>query len=145
MGTILIALAVWGSGTLARWYLHRTSRRPVECLKGWLRFTVLWNRQGAFDAPIQARRVAAVSALLLPFLLKYRKDSPLGTGLVLGGGLSNLWERLRYGRVYDYLQCPKAPKRIRTYVYNLADLVIFAGTATLFLRQLFKRDRRRKP
>ncbi|WP_300638328.1 signal peptidase II, partial [uncultured Oscillibacter sp.] len=54
-------------------------------------------------------------------------------GLVAGGGLSNLWERLRRGRVYDYLRFPKAPGPLGRYVYNLADLAIFLGAAGLLL------------
>ena len=48
-------------------------------------------------------------------------------------GLSNLWERLRRGRVYDYLRFPRAPGFLGRYVYNLADLAIFLGAAGLLL------------
>jgi len=51
---------------------------------------------------------------------------------VLGGGLSNLWERLRRGAVYDYVQFPKLPK-IGRYVWNLADLAILIGGLLLAL------------
>ena len=46
--------------------------------------------------------VAALSFLILPLVWVFRRRNPIGAGLALGGGLSNLWERLRHGRVYDY-------------------------------------------
>lgn len=130
------ALSVWGVGTGLRWYLNRSSRRPVEMAGGWVRFTSLWNQKGAFDAPVQARRMAAISILLLPLTLLWRGISPIGTGLILGGGLSNLWERLRFGKVYDYLQFPQSPRPWRRYIYNLADLAIFGGAVLVVLRSL---------
>ena len=49
-------------------------------------------------------------------------EGRLGTGLLLGGGLSNLYERVRRGRVLDYLRFPRAPGVLKKYTYNLADL-----------------------
>ena len=59
----------------------------------------------------------------------------LGAGLLLGGGLSNLWERIRHGRVLDYLRFPKAPGPLKKYTYNLADLAIFLGAVLMVLRR----------
>ena len=63
----------------------------------------------------------------------------LGAGLLLGGGLSNLWERIRHGRVLDYLRFPKAPGPLKKYTYNLADLAIFAGALGLVLSAFRRR------
>ena len=49
-------------------------------------------------------------------------------------GLSNLQERLTEGRVYDYLHFPRAPRPLNRYVFNLADLCVFAGGALCLLR-----------
>ena len=59
----------------------------------------------------------------------------MGVGLILGGGLSNLLERLRQGKVYDYVQFPKAPGRIKQYIFNLADFAIRLGGLCLSLRK----------
>ena len=45
----------------------------------------------------------------------------LGCAMLLGGGISNLYERLSGKGVFDYIQFPKAPGRLRKYVFNLAD------------------------
>ena len=52
--------------------------------------------------------------------------------MALGGGLSNLWERLKNRRVYDYVQFPKLPKLGRD-VWNLADFAILLGGVLLAL------------
>lgn len=137
----ILTLSVWGGSTGLRWYLNRSSRRPTELAGGKVQFTTLWNRKGAFDAPVQARKMAVLSLLLLPLTLLWRTSSPVGAGLILGGGLSNLWERLRFGAVYDYLKFPKAPRPWRRYVYNLADLAIFGGVVLVVLRMLFPKKR----
>lgn len=72
--------------------------------------------------------------------VRWGRRNPAAAGLVLGGGLSNLWERLRLGRVYDYIRFPKAPGRLGRYVFNLADLAVFLGAAGLLLG---RRRRRR--
>ena len=59
----------------------------------------------------------------------------MGAGLILGGGASNLYERLRHRRVLDYVQFPRAPWRLKRYVYNLADFAIFLGGVLLLLRR----------
>ena len=103
---IFVSAAVVSACTAARWYLCRAGRRETEHWGGRVRLTALWNSGGAFGLPIGRRPLLA---------------------------LSNLWERLRRGRVYDYLRFPKAPGPLGRYVYNLADLAIFLGAAGLLL------------
>ena len=94
--------------------------------------TALWNDGAAFGLPLKRTLVTALSILILPLVWVFRRRSPIGAGLALGGGLSNLWERLRCGAVYDYVQFPKLPK-IGRYVWNLADLAILIGGLLLAL------------
>ena len=89
--------------------------------------TALWNEGAAFGLKIPRNVLLSLSGAVLGTLWMERKRHPLGAGLVLGGGLSNLAERVRHGKVYDYLHFPKAPKPINRYVYNLADLAILTG------------------
>ena len=50
----------------------------------------------------------------------------IGMGLVIGGALSNLIDRLQFGLVIDYLDFRIWP------VFNLADTAIFIGACLLF-------------
>ena len=131
MITLTIAAATLLAAFSARWYLHRSGRREETFLDGHICLTSLWNTGAAFALPLSRWFVAAASACALVFAWRKRKSAPLGAGLLLGGGLSNLYERLRHGKVYDYLRFPKAPGPIRNYVYNLADFAIFLGAILL--------------
>lgn len=133
MITLLTAALTLAACTLARWYLERPGRREQSALGGRIKLTALWNRGAAFGLPLGREALMVLSALVLGVTVLWRRRSPFGAGLVLGGGLSNLWERLRYGKVLDYLRFPAAPGKLKKYVYNLADLALFLGALLLAL------------
>ena len=132
MKTALTAMATLGGCTAARWYLDRPDRREAEFCG--VRLRALWNEGAAFGLPIPEEILTLAPAAVLGALWAGRKRSPLGTGLVLGGGVSNLLERARHGRVYDYIQFPAAPGPLKRYVFNLADFSILAGGVVLLVR-----------
>ena len=129
--TLAAALTVLGGCAAARWHLDRSSRRETELCWGRARLTAAWNTGAAFDLPLPARCLPALSAGVLALAWFWRRPSPLGVGLLLGGGASNLLERVRHGRVYDYLQFPSAPGKLRRCVFNAADLAILLGAGML--------------
>ena len=131
--TVCIAAVVAAACAAARWYLDRTSRRETEYGKGRVRLTALWNGGGAFGLPLRGKKLLAATAAGLAAALALARRCRLGAGLIPGGGLSNLWERLRHGRVYDYVRFPKAPGKLKQYVFNLADFAIFLGAALVLL------------
>jgi signal peptidase II len=62
----------------------------------------------------------------------------LGTGLMLGGGLSNWIDRVvNEGRVVDFLNLGVGS--LRTGIFNVADIAIMAGAGLLFLTSFRKR------
>lgn len=52
----------------------------------------------------------------------------LGMALVLGGGVSNVQERLSKGAVTDYVSVGAGNRKFRRLVFNLADVCILAGS-----------------
>lgn len=130
--TLFIAAAIFAACVRLRRYLDRPERTDREFGNGRIRLTALWNEGAAFSLPLKRGWVVLLSILILPFVWLFRRRSPLGAGLALGGGLSNLWERVRYGRVYDYVRFPKLP-RLWRYVWNLADFAIVLGGTLLAL------------
>ena len=71
----------------------------------------------------------AIGALVVFFARSGRRDPllPVGVGFVLGGSVSNLVDRLRYGYVTDFLDLDYWP------AFNLADTFIVVGVGLLFL------------
>jgi signal peptidase II len=71
----------------------------------------------------------AVLAMIVLFARSGQRHPllPVGFGLVLGGSLSNLVDRVRLGYVTDFLDVSRWP------AFNLADVFICAGVALLFI------------
>jgi len=51
----------------------------------------------------------------------------LGTAFLVGGGLSNLFDRYTKGHVVDYLGFNFGPKWFRRIVFNVSDFFVFIG------------------
>jgi len=107
--------------------------------------TYIMNPGAAFGLLAhQTSLFVTVTVLLVAgVLLGYRKLPPgrnllrHGLGLVLGGALGNLADRLRYGRVVDFLDFRVWP------VFNLADTAIVIGACFLVWELL--KDIEKKP
>ena len=84
--------------------------------------------------------VVLISVALLALVLYFARHSArrgmwLPTGLLLGGALGNIVDRIHQGHVTDFLKIPLWP------AFNLADVAITAGVITL----VFVLERRGAP
>ena len=50
-----------------------------------------------------------------------------GTGMILGGAWSNVWDRIHRGYVVDYFSFRSKYEEIQNIVFNLSDMFIFFG------------------
>lgn len=86
--------------------------------------------------------LAAFTVIVLLLLLIYVHRHPLsrvealGMGLLFGGALGNLIDRVAYGHVIDMLE----PLFMRLFVFNVADAGITLGAALLMICLLFGKD-----
>lgn len=75
--------------------------------------------------------------LLFAFVLpkKGSKLFKLGLSLIIGGAASNVADRIHRGYVVDYfsINC----KKLKSIIFNLADIAIFIGTAMILLSTVF--------
>jgi signal peptidase II len=93
--------------------------------------------------PIVIVLTAAAIAWMLWFFWRSGSRHPVlptALGLVIGGSLANLFDRVRLGHVTDFLDLRYWP------AFNLADTFIVVGVAILFLALLLteRRPRRRR-
>lgn len=118
----------------------------IEVFDPFLNFTMAWNRGinfGLFDMGDAGRWVLIALALAIVVAvlvwLRGRTDpgSAVGAGLVVGGALGNVWDRVQYGAVADFLNMSCCGFR-NPFAFNVADAAIFAGVVVLFV---FVRDR----
>ena len=80
------------------------------------------------DVPVLLLTIAAVALLLLYF--GSHADKPnlwIAVGLLAGGAIGNLVDRLRLGAVVDFIDLPVWP------AFNLADVAIVAGVVLLVI------------
>ena len=83
-----------------------------------------------------------VSSLLLAMVVgvvwrnqQLRWETGAGLALILGGALSNLFDRIRFGRVVDFVDVYF--RTYHWYTFNLADSAIVVGAGFLVFHLLF--------
>jgi len=71
--------------------------------------------------------------VLIWFYVSLRRNDgelgKLGTAFLVGGGLSNLFDRYTKGHVVDYIGFSFGPKRFQKIIFNISDFFIFIGAA----------------
>ena len=86
--------------------------------------------------------LAAFTVLVLIGLFLYLRGrtlpfmEALGLGLLIGGALGNLFDRLAYGYVIDMLE----PLFMPLFIFNVADAGITVGAGLLMIRLLFGKE-----
>ena len=109
----------------------------VEAVPGVLNFQPVRNYGAAFGMLTGRQALLGVLVLLLcaailVLLLRFPRmagTARVGLWLVFAGGLSNLYDRLRYGYVIDFLEFGF----IRFPVFNVADICVVAGCMLAFI------------
>jgi signal peptidase II len=144
----LIAIAVFALDQALKWvvrtHLHLGQGFPV--LGDWVYIQYIRNPGGAFSIFPHAQWLFWLVAVLVVAAIIYvhRKYRPgvlarLGLGLLLGGAVGNLIDRVSSGSVVDYVYL----KFINFPVFNLADVSIDVGIL-LILLYVLRADRARK-
>ena len=67
------------------------------------------------------------------------KNQVIPFSLILGGGVSNLFDRIVYGKVVDFMNVGIGD--LRTGIFNIADMVILAGIIWYVLTHFTKEAR----
>ena len=89
--------------------------------------------------------IAVVASIVISFLILKNKNKRLfcsGLALILGGALGNLYDRIAYGHVVDFLDFHAAGWHWPAF--NVADSAITAGAALLILESFLHRKEERR-
>jgi len=122
-----------------------------EVIPGVLNLALSVNRGGLWGI-MQGRTglfilfsLAAMAVIIWMFLSCARMTWPLaaGLGLVMGGAMGNLWDRIQQGGVRDFLDFHVSRHHWPTF--NLADVFICMGALTLILHTLGAGQREAEP
>ena len=115
--------------------------RAIDVLPPYLNLRMAWNEGvnfGVLDLGRDGRWVLiAVSLVIVAALIWWiRRQTDrrlaISAGVVIGGALGNVWDRLTYGAVADFLNMSCCGID-NPYAFNVADVAIFAGAAGLIL------------
>jgi len=134
----LTIIGVWGIDRYIK-FLVQTNLIPGETLKvipKVFHLTYVLNPGAAFGLMAGQTWIFIVTAVLVISGIIYgqfriprkEKITRLALGIIGGGALGNLYDRLVIGRVVDYLDF-----QIWSYVFNFADSMIVIGVGLLML------------
>lgn len=159
--TFITAVTVILFDQYSKWLIEQSlalgeSIYPIESISHIFRFVHVYNRGAAFGMFQGAgwffSLVAiAVSIFITYYVLTLKTREPwlrLGLGLVMGGALGNVIDRIRLGHVTDFIHFNLRPlvvdyplldfRLLDWPVFNVADTAVFVGVCILFVLSFFE-------
>jgi signal peptidase II len=143
LGLALLTLALDQATKL--WALAMLANPPVRItVTGWWEMVLVWNYgvsfglfgDGALPPLVLVGITGVIAGMIAVWLVRARTwPTVLATGLILGGAIGNIIDRLLYGAVVDFV-------RWHAYgyswpVFNVADAAITLGVGLLIAESLF--------
>ena len=157
--TALAAVFTFALDQITKWFvvfhLRLIDVGMIDVLPPYLTFRMAWNRGVNFglfadDAAVMRWVLVAVALVIAGWALWWLSRAPQGRmasvagGLLVGGALGNVLDRVLYGAVADFLNMSCCGIE-NPYAFNVADIAIFAGALGLVLFAAEAgRDKRRK-
>ena len=117
------------------------SKQRMDVLPPWLSFRMAWNQGINFgllssDAGFARWALIALAIAISIWVWLWVRREPhsrivkVSAGLLIGGAMGNVLDRLVYGAVADFLNM-SVPGLDNPYSFNIADVAIFAGALGL--------------
>jgi lipoprotein signal peptidase len=153
---LLAALVVLAADQVSKWWVLDVIRLPELgqiVLLPVLNLTMVWNRGVTFGLLtgfgswsyllLAAVALGVVVALVVWLRRAESRLVAVALGAIVGGAVSNVIDRLRFGAVVDFIHAHIGAWS--WYVFNLADAAIVCGVAALVIDSLLPRARRADP
>ncbi|PWC34476.1 peptidase A8 [Azospirillum sp. TSO35-2] len=145
---LIVAAAVVVLDQLSKWWILDSVMQPVPHVvevTPFFNLVLVWNYGVSFGTfasggalmPYVLSAIAAVIAVCLVFWLRQaeRPLVALAIGVIIGGAVGNVIDRLRFGAVVDFLDFHAAGWHF--WAFNVADSGISIGVVLLLLDGLF--------
>ena len=133
---------------LVKWYVVTQLMQPpqVIVLTDWLNLVMTWNHgisfglfSGQTEPYILAGVALTVIGVLVVWLIRDRRPAAaVWLGLVIGGALGNIADRLRLGAVADFIDVHVGAWHWPAF--NVADSAITLGVTLILIDGLFSRS-----
>ncbi|MEJ0018056.1 MAG: signal peptidase II [Acetobacteraceae bacterium] len=150
---LAVALVVLVADQASKWWILEVVRLPEIgqiVLLPVLSLTMVWNRGVTFglfnglgqwsSLALAAVALAVVAALGVWLRRAESRLVAVALGAIVGGAISNVIDRLRFGAVVDFIHAHVG--EWSWYVFNVADAAIVCGVAALILDSLLPGTRR---
>ena len=125
-------------------HLMRLDRvEVIDVLPPWLTFRMAWNQGINFGLFAHSSEVVRWALIVLAIAIsvwvwiwvrreKHSRIVQVSAGVLIGGAIGNVVDRILYGAVADFLNM-SVPGIENPYSFNVADIAIFAGAIGLVL------------
>jgi len=154
----ILALAIFGIDQLTKFLVLRSLDMSEEriIVDGFFKF-VHWGNTGAAWSMFRGNNailaLTALAALIILFVSRHHFDvhtlsGQLSLGLIFGGILGNLLDRIRVGHVIDFLRfyvARRTGEEVGFPAFNVADSAICIGVGLLFILSLQNEPARTAP
>jgi signal peptidase II len=125
------------------WWLNLAERGEIDVIPPLLNFRMAWNQGvnfGLFSGDAEFLRwglIAVAVAISVWVWLWVRRDAPTPraqvlAGLLIGGAMGNVVDRVLYGAVADFLNMSCCGIE-NPFAFNVADICIFVGAIGLVI------------
>lgn len=146
MWPYLLILLAFAADRLSKWWAadYFATHGPIR-VNQYLTIQQTYNEGVAFGlfqgvAPVVGWLTLGIVVGLVVFLRQVPKHEWLvraGLGILIGGALGNMVDRIIAGRVLDFIETP-----LRAGVFNVADVMINGGMALIILGSFVHRETR---
>ena len=150
LGASIVAL----DQTVKYWVLNALRLPDIGSVPvaGPLHWTMVWNQGVSFgffraDHDIVRWALAAFSIIVAVVLAGWVRKATrplfaLALGLVIGGAVGNVIDRIRFGAVVDFIDVTRIG--FFPWVFNIADAAIVCGVVALVVDALIRPETKRK-
>ena len=154
---ILLVLAILGLDRWTKWLIHTRLllNQTIHIIDGFFSITYVRNTGVAFgildpvSLPFKSTVLAVLTVVAITGVLVYSWRTPISQtllqvalSLILAGALGNLYDRVNYGYVIDFIEVYFRDYRWPSF--NIADSAITVGVGLLVL-QIFRKDTHDSP
>jgi len=154
---LIVALVAYSLDRLSKiWvvdWMDLANKLTIEVWPPFLTYQMAWN-EGVnfgvlgFGGETMRWMLIALALVIVAALLIWQRRAPgwmapIATGLVVGGALGNVWDRVIFGAVADFLNVSCCGIN-NPFAFNLADTFIFIGVVGLIIWGDHSKPKRRK-
>jgi len=151
MKKIIIILVTFLLDRVSKFYLLDLEKSGTDIdfyINPFLNFYLVWNTGIGFGLiSLQANiyyhmvttLIVLINVVLLYFLIKSRGSYPYFLALIVGGSLGNLFDRIYYYAVPDFIDFHIM--NYHWFIFNVADIFISLGVIGLIFVELTKKEK----